>query len=169
MCISAIVAGVGIAASIAGTAVAYTGAQAQAKAQKQALAAQQQAEEERKKAMNLDAMRKKREQIRQMQIARSQALATTNAQGASDGSGLEGAYGGISGRVGDNTLGIQQNQEIGNNIFAANSRYNAAQSDYASAGASVSMGSGLSSIGGMLMNNAGTIGKIGSYFSGGRY
>lgn len=164
--LTTIIAGIGIAASIAGAAGSLYASQQQASAQKRAIAAQQEAERQRQLAMNLDAQRKKREQIRQAQVYRAQALATTTAQGASQGSGLEGAYGQISGQSGTNLQGINQNQEIGNNIFAANRAYGQAQADMADAQGSAATFQGISSLGGGLVSNAGTIGKIGRYYSG---
>lgn len=166
--LSTIIAGIGVAASVAGTVGGFYASQQQASAQKKALAAQAEAERQRQIAMNLDAQRKKREIARQAQAARAQALAVTNAQGASQGSGLEGAYGAISGQTGVNALGVSQNQEIGNNIFAANRAVGAAQMDAADAQGMGAMFSGISSLGGALVKNSGTIGKIGEYYGFGR-
>lgn len=165
---STIIAAIGIAASVAGTAIAFKSSQQQAKAQKQMIAAQQRAEQQRELQMNLDATRKKREVIRQAQVARANALSTGAAQGAGESSSLEGAFGGISGQSGVNMLGISQNQEIGGKIFAANRDVGAAQGKMADAQSFGAMGSGLSSLGGALVKNSDTIGKIGTYFGGGK-
>lgn len=159
------VAGLGMAA--AGTVMSTSAAAQQAQAQQQALAFQRQAEEARKKAMNLDAMRRRREMVRQSIIARATALATATKQGAQFGSALSGAYGNISGRTGVNILGINQNQQLGNEIFNANIGASMAYSEAASWGAYSQVGSGLSSLGGAVMKNSGTIAQIGTYFGSG--
>jgi hypothetical protein len=160
------IAAIGVAASIAGTVVGMKGAQAQAKAQKQQAQAQMRAEEERKKAMNLDAYRKQRAQIREGQKARAEALATANSQGADSGTGLAGAYGGIEGQVGTNMQGVEQQRQIGNRMFDHNMAYYAAGGRAAKAGAQIQLGGGISALGGALVNNAGTIGRIGTYMAG---
>jgi len=161
--LSTIIAGIGVGISAAATAGQFHASAQQAGAQKQAIAAQQEAERQRQIAMNLDAARKQREISRQAQVARAQALATTTSQGASQGSGLEGAYGAISGQSGVNQTGVTKNLEIGNNIFAANAAVGAARSAEADAGAEASLFGGISSLGGSLVKNSGTLGKIGEY------
>jgi len=161
--VSTIIAAIGIAASVAGTAVAYKGQQQQAKAQKQLIAAQQVAEDSRKQQMNLDATRKKREIVRQAQLARAAAVATANAQGAGDSSALGGAIGGIEGQTGVNLAGVNQNQQLGNQIFDANAMAGRARASEADGGGMVATGSGISSLGGALIKNSGTIARIGGY------
>jgi hypothetical protein len=107
-------------------------------------------------------MRRKRETIRQSVAARSMALATVTAQGATGGSALGGAYGQISGRTGTNQLGINQNAEIGRNMFGLNNQMLGAYRESAAAGTQIAMGAGLSSLGGSLMSNSGAIGRVGT-------
>lgn len=165
--LSTIIAAIGVAAAVAGVGATIYASQQQASAQKKAIAAQQQAEAARKRAMELDAQRQRRQQIREAQVKRYQALAIANAQGAQGGSGIEGAYGQISGQSGTNILGINQNEELGGRIFDANAAKGQADMQYASAGGIAGAGAGLSSLGGALVKNSGTIGQIGTYFSGG--
>lgn len=139
----------------------------QLEAQNQALAFQQKAEATRKRAMDLDAARRRREMIRSAIAARATSETVGTAQGAQFGSGLPGAYGGISGRTGVNTLGVNQNQELAGDIFNANAGASGAYRDAASAGSQASTWSGLSSLGGMLLNNTMTIAKVGSFFGDG--
>jgi len=161
--LTTILIGAAVAATVAGTAIAYQGQRAQAKAQKQALAIQMQQEETRRQAMNLDANRKKREVLRQQQLLRAQALATAANQGAGGpgSSGIEGAIGQIQGQSGVNQLGINQQQELGNTMFDQNQQITAAGIRAANAGGMVALGTGLSSLGGAVIRNAGTIGRIG--------
>lgn len=71
----------------------------------------------RRKQMNLDANRRKRDIIRQSQIATANAEAAASNSGALRSSGVEGARASISGQSGVNFLGVSQNQEIGNIMF----------------------------------------------------
>lgn len=148
--LTTIIAGIGLAVGAAGT-VAQVSA-----ANKQADAAER-AERLREKQMNLEAMRSRRAAIRNSLRARSLALTSATAQGAQFGSGLPGGFGQIGQQTGENITGINQGQEIGAGIFDANA-------DYASAGALAAFGSGLSSLGGSLISNAGTISRIGTFF-----
>lgn len=161
--VSSIIAAVGVAAGIAGTATSYVSQREAASAQKKVIAAQNVAEATRKQQMDLDATRKKREIIRQAQVARAAAISTANAQGAGDTSALEGAQGAISGQSGVNLTGVAQNQELGSRIFDANAAVGAGRAQEAAAGSLGAAGSGISSLGGALVKNAGTIAKIGGW------
>lgn len=90
-----------------------------------------QVEGQRKQAMELDARRKQLEVIRNQQRYRAVALTNATAQGARQGSGLQGGYGQISGQSGFNLLGIQQNLQIGQNIFGLNSQITGQKQQYA--------------------------------------
>lgn len=131
-----------------GTGVQVVGAQKQVEAQKKA-------ERERKRAMELDARRKNLEILRNQQKARALALTAANAQGASFGSTLEGAYGQISGQTNTNAAGVFQNLEIGRNIFDANM-------DLASAQGISSLGQGFSSLGSSLFSTSQAFGRLGT-------
>jgi len=161
--ISTLIAVAGLAVAAGGAAISYSAAKSQSQANQSAIAAQQEAERQRQLQMNLDAARRKREIIRQSIAARSQALAVTTAQGAAGagGSSLAGAYGSIAGRTGANWLGVDQNQQIGNAIFSAHQDQLGAYQRAAAAGSMVALGQGLGSLGGAMVNNAGTFGKVG--------
>jgi len=90
--------------------------------QRQVLGYQSQADELRQQASQLDATRRRREAIRQGIVAQSQSLTTATNQGAaSPGStALEQSRADISGQTGVNLLGISQNLEIGQRLFAIN-------------------------------------------------
>ena len=68
--------------------------------------------------MNLDAERRKRDIIRNAQVATAKAENAAANSGALNSSGIEGARAGISGQAGVNYLGVAQNQEIGNALYA---------------------------------------------------
>lgn len=84
--------------------------------------AQQQIEAQKAQAMELDARRQQLETIRNQQRNRALALATGVASGGSvtNNSALQGAYGQASGQTGVNLLGIQQNLQIGRDIYGLN-------------------------------------------------
>lgn len=146
-----ILLGIGLFLSAAGTATTVHNQQKSADAQQDAIEAQ-------RRTAELDRIRRVRELVRQQNLARSMALTTTTAQGASLGSGLEGAYGQISGRMGVNELGINQNYLLGQNIFSAR----AAQS---SAEYGAALGQGLTTLGGAVLRNVDTLNRFGTYMS----
>ena len=102
--------------------------------------ASEKAEKLRKRQMNLEAMRKKRELIREGVMARAQALSAATAQGGAESSGLAGGYGQITGQVNRNVLATNQDQQLGNRMFKANAQY-------ARGGMISSVGQGISSVG----------------------
>jgi hypothetical protein len=105
--------------------------------------ASEKAEKLRKRQMNLEAMRKKREIIREGVMARAQALSAATAQGGAESSGLAGGYGQITGQVNRNLLATTQDQKLGNKMFKANQQY-------AQGGMISSVGSGVASVGQQL-------------------
>lgn len=139
--------GLGIAA--AGTGITIAG-------QAQASAATQKAEQIRKKAANLDVLRKRREAIRNAQFAQAQAEVAATNQGAQFGSVLPGAEAGIQGQLNYNEKSIGQDKQIGNKLAGTNAQR--AQGDAVSG-----IGSGIASLGGQVVNNAQTIGRVGTY------
>lgn len=159
--------GIGSAVSAGGAYMNYQGQRKQAAAQEQAIALQQQIEEQRQKQLNLDATRRKREIIRQSIAARAQALATVAAQNAQSGTALPSAYAGISGRSNVNLLGVEQNQEIGNSMFGLNRGLLGAYREGAAGQSMSATGQGLTSLGGMILSNATTIGRVGGTAFGG--
>lgn len=171
--VSTLIAVAGLAVAGAGAAVSYGAAKQNAAAQTAALDAQKQSEALRQQQMNLDATRRKREIIRQSVAARSAAVAQTTAQGASGagGSSLPGAVGSIAGRQGVGFEGIDQNQQIGNSIFAAHQAQLTAYQSAANAQSVGALGAGITSLGGAFISNAGTFGKVGAFVggSGGRF
>lgn len=85
--------------------------------------AEQSIQAQQAKAMEIDARRQQLEVIRNHQRSRAVALATGIAQGgqgALGSSAIQGAYGQASGQTGVNLLGIQQNLQIGRDIYGLN-------------------------------------------------
>jgi hypothetical protein len=113
---------------------------------KQAKAAEK-AEKARQRQMQLEAMRKKREMIRESVRARAEAQNNAMAQGASGGSGLQGGYGQIQGSAGRNIVANYQDETLSNRIFSANRAY-------AKAGGLVALGEGVSSLGSVFSGSS---------------
>lgn len=166
LAIGAIAVGTGISAYSQ-----HRAAQAQSQYQSQVASQQAKIEKAKRQQMELDATRRQREIIRQQQRARSAALANATSQGAQQGSGLFGGYGQIGGQTGVNLLGVQQNLELGRNIFDANAAITSASARYASTagnlGSLAAFGGGLSSLGNAYMANLGAIDRLGQYYGQG--
>lgn len=112
------------------------------------------AEAARQKQMNLEESRRRRDIIRNTIATQAAARNTAANQGALYGSAYPGGQGQIAGRGGDQLVASRQNQDLGNDVFAANK-------DYYNASVLTDFGAGLSSLGGMLVSNAGTIKRVG--------
>jgi hypothetical protein len=121
-------------ATVLGSVLGFIGQSKQAKAAKKA-------ERARKRQMELDAMRKRRESIRQAQVARAEAESSAVSQGAGAGSGLAGGLAQITSQQNQNLQYSFQDQQLGERVFKANAQY-------ASAGTLIGIGSGISSLGG---------------------
>ena len=156
------IAAVGLAVSAVGVGASVYGSVQQGKAQSKMAEEQKKQEALRKQQMNLEAMRRKREIIRQSQMAQAKSLATATAQGGAESSGFAGALGTISGQAGGATLATNQNQEIGGAMFDSNARMAGLMGASAGAGTIASAGNGLGSLGGALINQSGTISRVGS-------
>ena len=117
------------------------------------------AEEARKQQMNLDAARRRRQAIREAQIARASAISNAAAQGASEGSAVQGGVAAISGNAAESIVNTNQNVQLGNQIYDANGRRASAESVGA-------IGSGMQQFGSMITQNADKIRKLPSGLKG---
>ena len=136
-----------IAAMVAGTGLRVAGAIGQNRARRDQEAL-------RMKQMNLEADRQRRQTIRQMIVQQSIATSNAYAQGAGSGSGIKGGIFQLTGDAARGVQGVNQNQELGVDMFAANAREGRA--------ATIGMiGSGLSSLGGSILGNMGTFSRVG--------
>lgn len=86
-------------------------------------------------------------------------MATATAQGAATSSSVEGAFATGAGNAQTAISGVNQNQQLGSEIFAANQQY-------ATAGGQAATGAAISQIGGSIYQNAGTISRVGQYAFG---
>lgn len=170
--ISTIIGAIGLGIAAGGAVMqqdaARKNAHQQQEFQEQALAEQQHQEALRSQQMNLDSMRRKRSALRDAMVARATTESVATNQGAQFGSAVPGAYGGIEGTSGNSILATNQNAQLGGQMFASNAHLSGIYRNAASASSSYqsdsAMFSGMSSLGGMMMNNAQTIGKVGSWF-----
>lgn len=104
--------------------------------------------------MDLDAARRRRQIIREAQLARATALSNATNQGAASGSGLQGGLAQITGQENESILGVNQNQELGTDIFKANAD--------ARSGQTISnVGQAFQTVGGQIMQNRGAIQRVG--------
>lgn len=141
------VAGIAVALSVAGTVAGVVGQYMQ-------YDGAQKAEKARKAQAALEATRARREQIRSMQASRARAIAAATNQGAGESSALAGGLGQIQSLAGRNIVAINQDQEIGNQIYNANQQVTRG-------GFVTSLAGGISSLGGIVANNAGAITRLG--------
>lgn len=92
-------------------------------------------QESQRQAMELAARRQSLEIIRNQQRGRALALTANVAQGGSGAVGgssaLGGAYGQIAGQTGVNMMGVQQNLQVGRDIYAANQSISGSRVDSA--------------------------------------
>lgn len=143
---------IGLAIAAVGTATAVYGAV-------EASEASQDAEQARKKQMNLDAARRRREAVRQSIVAKGLAVNNAAASGASEGTALQGGLAQISGNAAESVSNTNQNVAIGNAIYDANGRR-------AGAEAIAGVGQGMQSVGNTVLANSKTIKKTAQGYSG---
>lgn len=122
------------------------------------------ANQQRRQAMELDASRRKVENIRTGQLARAQALTNATNQSAQFGSGLQGGLAQVTGRTYWNELGINQNLQIGQNLFNIDEAIGGLKTQISSSQSRASSSAGLSEIGNAMFKVAPTVGQI---FGGG--
>lgn len=163
---AATIAMIGLGVTAAGVGTQMYAMSQQAKVQKEMSLKQQEAEAIRQQQMNLESMRRKREVIRNAQTSSAMAVAAASNQGGAESSGLTGALATISGRSGGSLLATSQNEELGTKMFGINSQMAALQGERAGYESMSGMGSGMSSLGGMLVKNQNEIHSIGTKFFG---
>ncbi len=165
--VSSFIAVAAVGATAAGSYNQYSAAKKTSKAN-QAIADQEaQQEAIRKRAAELDAKRRQLEIVRNQQRARSLALSSATNQGAAAGSGLQGGYGQIAGDTGTNLLGVTQNLGLSSQIFDSNAAISQQRRNIAGYSAQAAFGQGLSSLGGAVLNNLGTINSLSKGFGSG--
>lgn len=150
----------GLIFGVIGTFMQMDAAENAAEAQRKALAAQQRAEAIREQAMEADAMRRRREAIRQGIVQRAQAQSNATNQGAESGSALGGALGQVSGIMGMGIGGIESARASGAALFQTNREVLQHRKEEASAGEQMAFAQGISSLGGAFGKAMGSLGRL---------
>lgn len=150
---------IGLGLSIAGGVIQYS---AQQRMVKQQEIASKQAENARQQQAQLQAQNERRQAIRQAAIARAQSLNAGVSQGAQYGTGVAGGIAQGVNQGAENQYITNSSEVLGNRVFAANRAYFEATSR---GQAGMALGQGISSLGGAIVNNAGTINRLGTYYT----
>ena|SRR5258706_4094899 len=158
--IGAAIGAVGLGLSIFGGASQASAAKQAAQIQGNITGLEGQVNDQRQNAMQLDARRKSLEQFRLMQRTQAAATAAATTQGAQFGSGLQGGLGQIAGQGLFNIAGINQNEEIGTNIFGLNRQVSAEKMMLSGVQTKMATAQGLSSLGGSVMQAASPISRL---------
>lgn len=119
--------------------------------------------EQKRFQMELSSRRQQLEIMRNTQRLRAQATAAAVNQGANLGSGLQGGLAQITDQGLFGGVGVNQNLEIGRNIFSLNDSISDKKSQISTLQGEQASNSAMMSLGGALVNNAGTIGRIGQF------
>lgn len=163
--ISAAIAAIGIATSVAATAEQMSASKKASSAQNSAAGAEEQIAATNQQQLQLDAARQRRNIARQAVIARSTALSNATGQGAGFGAS-SGVQGGMAQATSQQNFGLltsAQNLTLGNSIFSLNQQVYQDNSRAATYQGQGQMWGGISQFGNMALQNANTLGKVGSY------
>lgn len=152
----------GLAASVAGTIGATSTASQVSGIEQQNAGLEMQVNTQRKNAMEIDARRRQLDVVRNNQRARSMSETTATSEGAQMGSGLQGAYGQIAGQSGFNLQGVNQNLEIGRNIFGLDTQISQNKIQLAGLQGQQATDQGIATLGGDLTRSASSLSNIGS-------
>lgn len=161
--LTAALLGGGLALGAAGTFMQFQGMQKQAQAQKAQAALGMEEEQTRQSALRLDATRRTRESVRSAMIARGTAENNAANTGSQYGSMLPGVEGQISGQTAFNIAGVQGNQQLGESLSRSNILGYQEGNIAREGGMEAAMGTGVTSMGSMLINNIGTFNRLGTY------
>lgn len=151
---------VGIGSTILGVGTSIFGASEQNAAQQQELAISQQENVQRQHLFEIEQGRKRVEDLRNAQQASAVSRTRAANQGAQFGSGLLGGLGQIQGESNYNILGINQNSQIGENLFSLDAQMTQAKIASAAAATTQAIGGALTSFGGTVINSMGAIGNL---------
>lgn len=131
---------------------------------------------QRQQQMALSAQRQQLENFRNMQRVRAQGLNAATQQGAQFGTGLAGGQAQATDQGYFNSQGIQQNLEIGNNLFSIDNQISQqklalsglqSSTNVALSGIQSNMATdqGIANVGGAMMKGAGTMSNIFGYMT----
>lgn len=137
-------------------------AKASAMASQQVAQLEMKVNDQRRQAMELSANRQQLEIYRNNQRLRAQATQAAVSQGASRGSGLQGGLAQVNDQSMWNGLGVNQNLEIGRNIFGLNDRISQQKALISGYQSQAATSAGISNLGSAVMGSA----KFGSALYG---
>lgn len=143
-----------LASAAAGIGVSAKGYIDQKNANAELTAASSRAEALRKQQMELQAQREQRKLFQDSMRNQAQINSQLAAQGAGFGSIAGGLTGTVEGTLGQNSLALAQNIQIGENLFQANADIAQARSDLNTSSATIDLGKS-------LFSSAKQIGSIG--------
>ena len=138
---------IGTGLQIAGGLNAMSAQKEEAEASRGITQLEMKADLQRRQAMELSAQRSSLEVTRNAQRARSMATENAVSSGSQLGSGLQGGLAQIQGQATTNQLGINQNLQIGRNIFDINQGISAARIAESNAKGKEATAQGISSLG----------------------
>lgn len=124
-----------------------------------------QANEQRRTAMELSARRQSMEIFRNQQRARALGINNATNQGASYGnsSGLPGGLAQVADQSMFNLQGVNQNLEIGRNMFGIDSQISQQKLALSGVQGQMATDQGIAQLGGSIAGSAKTLGSIGQY------
>ena len=122
---------------------------------------EQKINEQKQIQQQMESRRMQLQTIRNVQRQRAMGIAAAVNQGASSGSGLQGALGQNTAEGMFNLQGLQQAGEISKNIFGINNTISGYKQELASLGGDMAEAQGLASLGGSIMKIGPTVGAFG--------
>jgi hypothetical protein len=150
----------GLALSAGGIGLQYSAAQDANRESKKQTEIQRGIEDMKKRQMDLETRRQRREIFRRTAAAQAQTLATATNQGAQDSSALPGALGMAANQAAFAIQGVNFAQQAGESMYRANSLLSDSRERQADAGMQAQMGAGLQSLGGKVMSAGPTFNKL---------
>lgn len=123
-----------------------------------------QVNDQRRQAMELSARRQQMEIFRNQQRARAMATNSAVNQGAQFGSGLQGGLAQVTDQSLTNAQGVNQNLEIGRNIFGFDDQISKQKMALSQVQGQMATDQGISTLGGSILKGAGTISNIAGSF-----
>lgn len=138
-------------------------AKKQAQISQQNFALESQVNDQRRNAMEISAGRQQLENYRNSQRMRAAGVNAVTTQGAQFGSGLQGGLAQNTSQSLFNSQGINQNLEIGRNIFGLNDQISSNKSKISQSQSNQATDQAWSSFGGAVSKNAGTLSNLYSY------
>lgn len=159
--ISLAVGAVGLGMQIFGGLSSASNARQQAQVSSDVASQEQGINNAKQQAMEINGRRSQMENVRNNQLARSQALENATSQGAQFGSGLQGGLAQIQDQTAFNMQGVNDALQTGRQINTFNQSISSDKQQLASLGGQAATDQGISSLGGALMKSGPVIGQLG--------